>query len=434
MCISCSSAAYAVTISSQDPSTDSGVEQQEFYLSAVEDYAHQPYLTRGILSITQAIETLSAVYLGSYGPNSSQRYSLDITSTYYDIPGRAPRWATHSSSDYNGTWLPQIARWAVLRYSKIDERVLSNFLGRGTDVVESFLLGRRPVGIDINPTAIALSQKNCTFAVPTHLRALMRPQCRPVLVQGNAQTLMYSALFEDASYDLILSHPPYHHAIVYSNHIDGDLSRFTNVPDFQKAIRRVADESWRLVKPGKRVVLGIGDNREHCFVLPIGFQTIREYLAAGFLLEELVSLDCMGGISITSQPEKSNRRFQIIKRQRCCSGTVKGAQLSVIYDFFILTHEYIAVLRKSIPPVGHYEERFSSDDGLMPSYFPCNLSSSSVVRKFPILQGIFDCKILGTVWIYRPTSSMSMKAFCMTQLVSKLRIHKGISQSPCPDE
>jgi hypothetical protein len=325
MCISCSSAAYAVTISSQDPSTDSGVEQQqEFYLSAVEDYAHQPYLTRGILSITQAMETLSAVYLDSYGPNPSQRYSLNITSTYYDIPGRAPRWATHSSSDYNGTWLPQISRWAILRYSKIDERVLSNFLGRGTDVVEAFLLGRRPVGVDINPTAIALSQKNCTFAVPTHLRALMRPQCRPVLVQGNAQTLMCSTLFEDASYDLILSHPPYHHAIVYSNHIDGDLSRFTNVADFQKAIRRVADESWRLIKPERCVVLGIGDNREHCFVLPIGFQTIREYLEAGFLLEELVRLDCAGKTSVTSQPNRSNRRFRLLSGSDVVPGQLKA--------------------------------------------------------------------------------------------------------------
>lgn len=289
MCVSCSSASFALTIPSQN-SQDSFTESLDFYISAVEDYAHQPYLTRGMLSITKTIDESSVTFLDSYAPDQSQSYSLDIKSTYYDIPGRAPRWATHSSSDYNGTWLPQISRWAILRYSKIDDRVLSNFMGRGTDVVEAFLLGRKPVGVDINPTAIALSQKNCTFAVPKHLRALIRPQCRPMLVQGNSQKLTCAALFEDASYDLVLSHPPYHHAITYSTHIDGDLSRFHSVQEFQKAVRNVADETYRLMKIGKRTIVGIGDNREHCFAIPIGFETIREYLYAGFYLEELVSL------------------------------------------------------------------------------------------------------------------------------------------------
>jgi SAM-dependent methyltransferase len=290
MCSSCSSASYYLTMPSQSSQDTFSEEKTDFYTSAVEDYAHQPYLTRGMLSITETMDTSSAtLFLDSYSPDQSQLYSLNIQSSYYDISGRAPRWATHSSSDYSGTWLPQIARWGLLRYSKVDDRVLSNFMGRGTDVIEAFLLGRRPVGVDINPTAIALSQKNCTFAVPEHLRKLIRPQCRPVLVQGNSQRLIGATLFEDASYDLVLSHPPYHHAITYSTYIDGDLSRCYNLEEFQKAVRNVADETYRLLKPGKRAVLGIGDNREHCFAIPIGFETIREYLYAGFCLEELVS-------------------------------------------------------------------------------------------------------------------------------------------------
>jgi hypothetical protein len=40
----------------------------------------------------------------------------------------------------------------------------------------------------------------------------------------------------------------------------------------------------------RRLTLGIGDNREHCFYIPVGFHLIRLYIDQGFELEELVSL------------------------------------------------------------------------------------------------------------------------------------------------
>jgi len=39
----------------------------------------------------------------------------------------------------------------------------------------------------------------------------------------------------------------------------------------------------------------------------------------------------------------------VVKRQRCCTGTARGAALSILHDFFILTHEYLAVFRKADP-------------------------------------------------------------------------------------
>lgn len=39
----------------------------------------------------------------------------------------------------------------------------------------------------------------------------------------------------------------------------------------------------------RRLTLGIGDNREHCFYVPVGFHLIRLYIDQGFELEELVS-------------------------------------------------------------------------------------------------------------------------------------------------
>lgn len=45
----------------------------------------------------------------------------------------------------------------------------------------------------------------------------------------------------------------------------------------------------RLLKYGRRLTLGIGDNREHCFYIPVGFHLMRLYIDQGFELEELAS-------------------------------------------------------------------------------------------------------------------------------------------------
>lgn len=44
----------------------------------------------------------------------------------------------------------------------------------------------------------------------------------------------------------------------------------------------------RLLKMDRRLTLGIGDNREHCFYIPVGFHLMRLYIDEGFELEELV--------------------------------------------------------------------------------------------------------------------------------------------------
>lgn len=46
----------------------------------------------------------------------------------------------------------------------------------------------------------------------------------------------------------------------------------------------------RLLQMGRRLTLGIGDNREHCFYVPVGFNLLRQYIDEGFELEELASI------------------------------------------------------------------------------------------------------------------------------------------------
>ncbi|KAJ2517812.1 hypothetical protein GGI11_003050 [Coemansia sp. RSA 2049] len=322
----------------------SGAKEQA-HGALVEDYAQSIYFTREtcVASNRVGLPPVSQQpmgRLGSYGPTDSMLFTLRVDSTYFDIPGRAPRWGSHSGTDYHGTWLPQTVRRALLRYTQRGERVLSNFLGRGTDAIESFLLSRKCVGVDINPSAVSLSQRNCSFTILPELN--MSVEFRPVIMHGDARNLCSgtwpgaSYFAEPESFDHILSHPPYKDCVLYSTNIDGDLSRFPGPDEFQKEMEKVIESSWRLLKTGRHLTLGIGDNRAECFYIPVSYQLIRNYINNGFELDEL-----------------------IIKRQRYCQAFGLGTYLCVQFDFLMFTHEFIATLRKV--PKEHIDTMYLAD-------------------------------------------------------------------------
>lgn len=62
------------------------------YAAPVEDYVHTPYLTRRMVASTKLEDhELGSLELVSYGPQNHQLFSLPFLTTYFDIPGRAPR-------------------------------------------------------------------------------------------------------------------------------------------------------------------------------------------------------------------------------------------------------------------------------------------------------------------------------------------------------
>ncbi|KAG0361255.1 hypothetical protein BG005_008806 [Podila minutissima] len=358
------------------------------YATSAEDYSHTPYLTRTSVSAVRFDHSSSqAVYLDSYGPAENQLYSLPIDTTYYDIPGRAPRWATHSGTDYHGTWLPQTVRRALTKYTNPNDKILSNFLGRGTDAIECFLLGRCCTAVDINPAAITLSIRNCSFAIPPN--GAVKAEHRPTILQGDSRKLT-GPLFENESFDHVLSHPPYKDCVAYSTHIDGDLSRFGNSVEFQREMAQVVQETYRLLKMGRRCTLGIGDNREHCFYIPVSFQLIRQYINQGFELEEL-----------------------IVKRQRYCAMFGLGTYLCVQFDFLCFTHEFIATLRK-VPKEGH------DTMILAPDYSLLNLVEvTGTIRAIPSCPIERKSVVMGSVWTFKPTEEFDFPTLCASRMVER---------------
>ena len=224
------------------------------------------------------------------------------------------KWATHDGR-YRGNWSPYIPRNLILRYSQPYEVVLDYFSGGGTTAVEAKLLSRRCIARDINPDTLTLTKENLDFQMPQDMfSGNGKSPVQPELAVGDARNL---SPLESDSIDLICAHPPYAGIISYSaNAVDGDLSTLS-VPEFIAEMQKVACESYRVLKAGRQCAILIGDSRKSKHIIPIGFQTIRAFLNAGFVLREL-----------------------IIKRQHNCKTTGFWYSNSIRYNFLLLAHEF----------------------------------------------------------------------------------------------
>lgn len=229
--------------------------------------------------------------------------------TVWSFPDRG-KWATHDAK-YRGNWSPYIPRNIILRYSNEGDTVLDQFVGGGTTVVETKLLNRHGIGVDINPVAIDITK--------THLDFECEKSGETDVYLGDARHLDF---ISDESVDLIATHPPYANIIRYSESLAGDLSKL-KIPEFLEEIKAVAAESYRVLKTGKFCAVLMGDTRKNGSVIPLAFQVMTVFQEAGFKIKEI-----------------------IIKEQHNCSTTGFWRKSSVKYNFLLLAHEYLFVFRK----------------------------------------------------------------------------------------
>ena len=230
------------------------------------------------------------------------------TNTVWAFPDRG-KWATHDAK-YRGNWSPYIPRNVILRYSQEGDTVLDPFVGGGTTAVEAKLTNRNFVGFDINPKAVELSCEKCNFEFDTTATS--------VIDVADARNLPLN----DNSVDLICAHPPYADIIHYSENIEGDLSLLP-IKDFLFEMGKVADECRRVLKKDKFCAILMGDMRKKGMVQPLAFETMRVFELAGFKTKEI-----------------------IIKEQHNCKATGYWKTNSIKFNFLLLAHEYLFVLKK----------------------------------------------------------------------------------------
>jgi DNA modification methylase len=235
-------------------------------------------------------------------------FELQMT-TVWSFPERGD-WATHNSK-YRGNWSPYIPRNLLLRYSQEGYLVLDQFAGGGTTLVEAKLLNRNIIGVDINPESLELCKKAVDF---------IKENCGEVNIkQGDARNLSF---ISNEQIDFICTHPPYANIIQYSEELEGDLSHL-KVPAFLEEMKKVASESYRVLKKDKFCAILMGDTRQKGHMIPMSFEVMKIFEEAGFKLKEL-----------------------IIKEQHNCKATGYWKTNSVKYNFLLIAHEYLFVFRK----------------------------------------------------------------------------------------
>lgn len=236
-------------------------------------------------------------------------FELEMT-THWSFPKRGD-WATHDAK-WRGNWSPYIPRNILLRYSKEGDLVLDQFAGGGTTLVEAKLLNRNIIGVDVNDAALNRCREKTNFEREG-------AEGRVFIRRGDARNLHFIL---DGSIDLICTHPPYANIIQYSEDIDEDMSRL-KVKDFLAEMKKVAAESYRVLKKGNFCAVLMGDTRQKGHMISMSFEVMRIFEDAGFRLKEL-----------------------IVKEQHNCRATGYWKTNSVKYNFLLIAHEHLFVFRK----------------------------------------------------------------------------------------
>mgnify|MGYP000688402283 CR=1 FL=1 len=238
-----------------------------------------------------------------------ENFELEMT-THWSFPQRG-NWATHDAK-WRGNWSPYIPRNIILRYSNEKDLILDQFAGGGTTLVEAKLLNRNIIGIDVNDVALNRCKDKVDFE---HVGA----DGKVFLRKGDARNLDF---IPDNSVDLICTHPPYANIIEYSEDIKEDLSRL-KVKDFLEEMKKVASESYRVLKKDKFCAVLIGDTRQKGHMIPLSFYVMQVFEDAGFKMKEM-----------------------IIKEQHNCKATGFWKTNSIKYNFLLIAHEHLFIFRK----------------------------------------------------------------------------------------
>lgn len=231
------------------------------------------------------------------------------STTVWSFPNRGD-WATHRG-DYRGNFSPYIPRNVILRYSKEGDIILDPMCGSGTALIESKLLHRNAIGLDINNNAVELSKNRIHFEYKTKTRQIVK--------LGDARKLN----FKDGSIDLIVTHPPYLDIIKYNPKNKDDISNIHKVDQFLEQINLISKELYRVLKTDKYCAILIGDTRRKGMYVPLSHEVMEIFLKTGFKLKE-----------------------DVIKVQWNCKATPYWKNLSKRYNFLLIMHEHLFIFRK----------------------------------------------------------------------------------------
>jgi SAM-dependent methyltransferase len=255
-----------------------------------------------------------------------------------------------ASTAHPAKMLPALARAAIERYSEPGELVLDPMCGIGTTLVEAIHLGRRAVGVELEPRWAALAAGNIIVAREQGASA-------PALAICDDARRLARGLLDDLarSVALVLTSPPYGPSVhgqvrLHSDGVEtfddrysddrGNLAhlpqrrRLRSRPRFSDALADILAGCHALLAQDGRVVLTLRPYRRAGSLIDLPGELLRLATATGFELEDRhVALLCgLRGRSLI--PRAS---FFQMQKQRA----------GVIPRMLLIAHEDVLALRSA---------------------------------------------------------------------------------------
>lgn len=211
--------------------------------------------------------------------------------------------ATHRLRKAHGAMKPPELMAEIIRFfTKKGETVLDPFAGVGGTLLGASLCDRESVGFEINPRWVGVYEQICReFAVCNGVlrpRAECDERAREIggqLIAGDC--LQGMASLGDASLDAVITDPPYgceHETSGFANETNFHMFNshedldFGNSKDFEEFFSRMGafgTQALRVLRPGRYLVIMIGDRYRRGEYVPMGVRTADVMRSLGFQLK-----------------------------------------------------------------------------------------------------------------------------------------------------
>lgn len=126
-------------------------------------------MSGGILYLIQ----IQAMKLKSENPSRAELVKMRrLCAQDWELENVNTRYYTHGYHPYSAKYIPQISNRLISTFSEKNDLILDPFVGSGTTLVESKVLDRNAIGIDINPLACLISKVKTTVISITTVREI----------------------------------------------------------------------------------------------------------------------------------------------------------------------------------------------------------------------------------------------------------------------
>lgn len=227
---------------------------------------------------------------------------------------------------YHGNFIPQIPNQLIRRYTKKDEIVFEPFMGSGTTLFECEKLGRKYIGLDINPEIVDYVREK--MQSENENNDFFINECDSVNSQQmeNDLTLAFQK-FSKKSVQFVLMHPPYLDIVKFTEN-PNDLSQINNLKEFIKKFKVVCENSLKYLDKNRYFAIVVGDVYKNSEVNPLAFYCMD-------MIKRHFKVKLKGIIVKNIEGNRGKIGQNNIWKYRALKS-----------DYFIFKHEYIYVFKK----------------------------------------------------------------------------------------